>query len=497
MSKSARKSVLPANKIHGYEFGGPLGAIAISSALPIVCYAAAFLCNETSGCPIPSTLSPRSLTLKKLKEEAGWPQDGLLGLASLKVTGYVLAYYLFSLVLQAALPGLVVQGVQLRSGARLEYKFNAFSSAVTVLLVAAVGTYLYGADFALWTFIWDNYVQLITVNLGIAFFLATFVYLRSFSVKAGNHHKRELALGGHTGNVVYDWFIGRELNPRITIPVVGTIDIKAFCELRPGMLGWILLDLAFIAHQYKLYGGVSDSIVLITIFQSVYVFDALWMEPSILSTMDITTDGFGFMLAFGDLVWLPIIYSLQARYLAVYPLHLGPQGTLGILAIQAFGYWIFRSANNEKNRFRTDPTDPRIAHLQYMKTKSGSTLLTSGWWGFSRHPNYLGDWIMAWSYCLPTGIAGYLVKHGSPAVLPLGDMIDGEGIVSGGLLKQQVLQGDARGWGMLITYFYVLYFAILLIHRELRDEEACERKYGDDWEAYKKQVRWRILPGIY
>lgn len=30
--------------------------------------------------------------------------------------------------------------------------------------------------------------------------------------------------------------------------------------------------------------------------------------------MDITTDGFGYMLAFGDLAWLPFTYSLQARY---------------------------------------------------------------------------------------------------------------------------------------------------------------------------------------
>ena len=34
--------------------------------------------------------------------------------------------------------------------------------------------------------------------------------------------------------------------------------------------------------------------------------------------MDITTDGFGYMLAFGDLAWVPFTYSLQARpeYLA-------------------------------------------------------------------------------------------------------------------------------------------------------------------------------------
>ncbi|KAL8878364.1 MAG: hypothetical protein Q9198_003807, partial [Flavoplaca austrocitrina] len=149
MSKSTRKSVLPATKSHGYEFQGPPGALVLSLGLPLVCYLAA-------------------LTLAKLKEEAGWPQDGIWGLASVRVSGFVLAYYLLSLVLQAALPGLVQQGVKLRSGARLEYKFNAFSSAVTILLGAAIGTYLDGADFALWTFIWDHYTQLITANLAIA-----------------------------------------------------------------------------------------------------------------------------------------------------------------------------------------------------------------------------------------------------------------------------------------------------------------------------------------
>ena len=32
---------------------------------------------------------------------------------------------------------------------------------------------------------------------------------------------------------------------------------------------------------------------------------------------DVTTDGFGFMLAFGDLVWVPFTYSLQTRYILV------------------------------------------------------------------------------------------------------------------------------------------------------------------------------------
>ena len=31
--------------------------------------------------------------------------------------------------------------------------------------------------------------------------------------------------------------------------------------------------------------------------------------------MDIVQDGFGFMLTFGDLTWVPFLYGLQGRYL--------------------------------------------------------------------------------------------------------------------------------------------------------------------------------------
>jgi len=44
---------------------------------------------------------------------------------------------------------------------------------------------------------------------------------------------------------------------------------------------------------------LTSSSVIVTFTQAFYVLDALWNEPAILTTMDITTDGFGFMLAFG------------------------------------------------------------------------------------------------------------------------------------------------------------------------------------------------------
>lgn len=68
--------------------------------------------------------------------------------------------------------------------------------------------------------------------------------------------------------------------------------------------------------------------------------------------MDVVTDGLGLMLTFGDLCWLPMTYTLQARYLAFNPVELSPAGLAGILLTQGLGYWIFRSANGEKNDFR-------------------------------------------------------------------------------------------------------------------------------------------------
>ena len=461
--------------------------------LPAIVYLSVFLCNDVSGCPAPSLLNLKTLSLERLKAETPWPKEGFTGLFDGKVTAWVLAYYALSVAMQLGLPGAVVNGVKLESGGRHKYKFNAFNSALIVLGGCALGTAFQGARFPVWVFIWDNLPQIVTSNLLIAWAVSSYVYLASFSVphsgKANPKH-RELALGGQSGNIIYDFFIGRELNPRIdfprSLPIIGgqSLDIKHFMELRPGLTGWILLDLAFIAHQYRVYSTISDSILLITLFQATYVLDALYMEPAILTTIDITTDGFGFMLAFGDLVWLPFVYSLQARYLAVHPVRLGLFGIAGVLAVQGVGYYIFRSSNNEKNRFRTDPKDPRVKHLTSIPTQSGSRLLTSGWWGRARHINYLGDWIMAWSYCLPTGIAGYLIKtHKNP--------------LTGHVNREVVPDSSAKGWGIVFTYFYILYFAILLVHRERRDEEKCRKKYGADWDKYTSKVPSRIVPYVY
>jgi delta14-sterol reductase len=105
--------------------------------------------------------------------------------------------------------------------------------------------------------------------------------------------------------------------------------------------------------------------ILVCLFEAIYVLDALYFESAILTTMDITTDGFGYMLAFGDLSWVPFVYSTQARYLVDhypgYDLNDGLIYVLIIVAIKVLGYWMFRGSNSEKNAFRTNPNDPSVA----------------------------------------------------------------------------------------------------------------------------------------
>jgi len=116
--------------------------------------------------------------------------------------------------------------------------------------------------------------------------------------------------------------------------------------------------------------------------------------------------------------------------------------------------------------------------LKTLQTQRGTKLIISGWWGTSRHINYFGDWIMGISWCLPCRIISFSLLF--PFFFSIPSFLF------------QCLE-----FGSVIPYFYVFYFGVLLIHRQIRDEHACQKKYGDDWNRYCKIVRWKIIPYIY
>ena len=136
------------------------------------------------------------------------------------------------------------------------------------------------------TWIYDHWIPLTSAALAMSILQATWVY--TYSYFSGEL----LALGGNSGNFIYDvscriidsapadykWFMGRPLNP--TFPGFPNFDIKTFNEVRPGIIGWDLLNIACACEQYVRIGRVTDSMILVLLFEGWYTFDSLWQEVS-------------------------------------------------------------------------------------------------------------------------------------------------------------------------------------------------------------------------
>ncbi|KAJ8605104.1 hypothetical protein CTAYLR_000402 [Chrysophaeum taylorii] len=405
-----------------YEFGGPLGALATTVTLPLVVVVLGVACDGEYcvGLDAIAGLFPHLAETRLVGARAFCIVIGWIG---------------FQAVLQLLLPGRRALGAKLATGDRLEYLLNGHL-AFWVSLLAVSQMPLAG--------LYDDFPELAVAACFVSIFLAVCLYAASF-----RRPTPLLAQPGTTGSPLYDFFMGRELNPRI-----GPLDLKCFCELRPGLIGWLVLDLGCCAKRRQLRGSVGLPLALVTLFQGLYVWDALYFEKSILTTMDITTDGFGLMLAFGDLAWVPFTYSLQARFLVDHDANISTLLLLAILALQFGGYFVFRGANSQKDLFRSDFRRAEQRGIRWIETASGRKLIISGFWGAARKINYTGDWLMSLAWCLLTGF-------NSP-----------------------------------IPYFYCTYFAVLLVHRAMRDDHACARKYGDDWPKYKALVPYVFIPRL-
>ena len=224
-------------------------------------------------------------------------------------------------------------------------------------------------------------------------------------------------------------------------------------------------DMSNIAYQYQTHHRVAPSIVLVTILHSLYVLDFFVNEAWYLRTIDIAHDHFGFYLAWGCFTWVPTMYTLQAQYLGLYPTSPSNAYLTVVFGIGLAGYALFRSVNDEKDRVRRSGGNCLIwgKPAKYItakyKTLDGaqheSILLCSGWWGWSRHANYVGDLLLSSAMCALVGTTSLLV------------------------------------------WFYAIFMTILLVHRCIRDEERGSAKYGASWDEYCKRVPWRLVPGIW
>ena len=356
-------------------------------------------------------------------------------------------------VMYVVVPGEIAHGQRTPAGHLLPYRVNG----LLCYFLSHAG-FVAGAYLGLWklSVIADHWPGLfICANLA-GYGLTTFCYIKAHLFPTHADDRK------FTGSIIYDYFMGIEFNPRY-----GLFDFKLFFNGRPGIIAWTLIDISFGAAQYNKIGYVTNSMWVVGILHALYVVDFFYNESWYLRTIDIAHDHMGFYLAWGDLVWLPLMYTLQCQYLYYNPIDMPTWAVVAVLSLGGLGYYIFRGTNAQKDIVRLADGNCQVwgkkaeyIRAQY-KTSDGkqhqSILITSGWWGLARQVNYFGDLLISLAECLPCGFGG----------------------------------------NALLGYFYIIYMTILLGHRIARSDARCRAKYGKYWDEYCRKVPYKMIPGVY
>ncbi|KAL0567331.1 hypothetical protein V5O48_014665 [Marasmius crinis-equi] len=95
-----------------------------------------------------------------------------------------------------------------------------------------------------------------------------------------------------------------------------------------------------------------------------------------------------------------------------------------------------------------------------------SKLVTTGPYSIVRHPSYLGVFML-----------------------------------NSGLILYHLFLRWAWGWmGIVVMGFWASLLSISIsttMWRSQDEDEMLKRKFGKEWEAWRKVVRWRVIPGVY
>jgi delta14-sterol reductase len=270
------------------------------------------------------------------------------------------------------------------------------------------------------------------------------------------------------------FYCGFEFNP-----CVFGVDSKMFLYLA----GAILLQLHVLSAaklQTSAGGKLSWAMAAYVGCFTWFLWEYLLFEDIHTYTYDLFAERLGFKLTWGCLFFYPHFYCVGVWAIVA----AGPRDDISaasaasIAGLFLCGWCLTRGANLQKYRLKREvdgsggggaaaaASDGPGALAAWLlvgwvdqRTVAGSDgrLLCSGWWGISRHVNYLGEIVQAVALALP----GYLCS------------------------------------GSYVPFLYPLYYVALFVPRQQDDDVACAAKYGVAWERFEKLVPWRILPGVY
>ena len=349
-----------------------------------------------------------------------------------------LIVYLIIFLLNIALPGRWVTGyvTKVNSTERLRYHLNGLQVMFLLILILILLCYnrIIGWD---WFYNFRWYALTGAVIIGLIFsFVMVVPYpsvRKSFSA---------------------DYYFGRAENIQVW---KGRIDVKMWLYLAGASMLSVNV-LSFAAHHYLLYGvHASAGIILSASLLMFFLVDYLTFEEIHLYTYDLFAERVGFKLGWGCIAFYPWFYSIPLWATVSLPVNDTPAfGLIIYCLIFFFGWGLSRGANLQKYYFKKDPTRTFLGMKPETISDGNKTLLVNGFWGISRHINYLGEIIMA---------SGIVLCTGHPLLI----------------------------W----PWLYPAYYIALLFPRQVDDNKRCAAKYGPLWDEYVKKVPYKIIPFIY
>ena len=363
-----------------------------------------------------------------------------------KIIGY---FAVFELILMKIVPGKLFLGPITPSGNIPEYKANGLLAFIITVATYSLSSFYFNLFPP--SIIFDNFG-------GILGALNTFSILFCLFLLIKGHLAPSTTDSGSSGNKIFDYYWGMELYPRIF-----GWDIKMFTNCRFGIMGWPLIIISFAAKQAE-SGGLSDSMLVAISLQLLYILKFFFWETGYLRSMDIMHDRAGFYICWGCLVWVPSIYTLPILYLVNHPNHLGLPLSLTIFLLGSLCIMVNYFADRQRQFVRKTngkctvwgkPPEIIIGHYVTEKGEAKKNIiLTSGFWGISRHFHYIPELMAAFLWSVPALFVNFL------------------------------------------PYFYFVFLCILLFNRAFRDDERCHKKYGSDWKNYCEKVPYKLIPYI-